>query len=490
MNQLMPQTGVGIEFREGSLHAFCGRNWRNRFRVVDRLEIAQYRQKEPRECGRLYREFLKRNGLKAPWTVAALPRSMVLLRALQFPQAMEKEMGRAVELQVDSLHPFAEGGVYWDFVQGQEEPSSLWSRKRGAASGEAPKPVDALVAIAERESVDQLAEWFREAGIPVSQFSVTTTLLLGLFRSRSSAVTPQGAAFFLLHTREDGCELIGSAPGKPVLSQEVLFDSEALATEQERRAAVATQLERARSELRLGPEERPVVLAVGSGLQLEASPEIGAASFQVTPVEEAMRGALRGAGALPLRENVVGLAAAMAAVERKGLFGLNLLPAERRSYEPPAVLVPTYALAGLVILLAVALGLRAPVQDWQYSRYLERERQALQPQIQELERIQDQNRRVFERLTALAVPARSASLPMELLDELTRLLPEDAWLQQLQFDGNAVTLAGTAASASAVLQALTESNRLESPQFLSAINRTQDGKEGFRIGARLRAASP
>jgi Tfp pilus assembly protein PilN len=490
----VPQTGVGIEFREGNLHAFCGRSLWSRFRVVDRLEIAQYREMEPRECGRLYRQFLKRNGLKAPWTVVALPRSMVLLRALQFPKAMENEMGRAVELQLDSLHPFEEGGVYWDFAKARDEQQPRWSWKQDAASGEAQKPVDVLVAIAERESVDQLAEWFQEAGIPVSQFGVTTALLLGMFRSRGTQAATTDAPFFVLHTREDGCELIGTAPGKPVLSKEILFGSAGLATEEDRRAAVVNQLELARSELRLAPEERPVVLAGGSGLQLETSPGFDGASFRVVPVEEAMRGVMGmarvGVETLPLRENVVGVAATLGAVERRGLFGLNLLPAMRRSYEPPAVLVPTYALASLVVLMAVALGLRGPVQDWLYSRHLERERQALLPQIQQLERIQDQNRRVFERLTTLASLGRSANLPMELLDELTRLLPEDAWLQQLQFDGSAVNLGGTAASASAVLQALTESNRLESPQFLSAITRTQDGKEGFRIGARLRAANP
>jgi len=490
MNKVVPQTGVGIEFREGRLHAFCGRSLWNRFRVVDRLEIAQYGEMEPRECGRLYRQFLKRNGLKAPWTVVALPRSMVLLRALQFPKAMESEMGRAVELQLDSLHPFEEGGVYWDFAGTREDQQPRWSWKQDAASGEAQKPVDVLVAIAERESVDKLAEWFQEAGIPVSQFSVTTTLLLGMLRSRGTQTAMPDAPFFVLHTREDGCELIGTAPGKPVLSKEILFESAGLATEDDRRAEVVSQLELARSELRLAPEERPVVLAGGSGLQLETSPALDGASFRVVPVEEAMRAGMGGVETLPLRENLVGVAAALAAVERRGLFGLNLLPAARRSYEPPAVLVPTYALASLVVLMAVALGLRGPAQDWVYSRHLERERQALLPQIQQLERIQDQNRRVFERLATLANLGRSASLPMELLDELTGLLPEDAWLQQLQFDGNAVNLAGTAASASAVLQALTEANRLESPQFLSAITRTQDGKEGFRIGARLRAANP
>jgi general secretion pathway protein L len=187
---------------------------------------------------------------------------------------------------------------------------------------------------------------------------------------------------------------------------------------------------------------------------------------------------------------VAGVAAAVAAaVDRSGPFTLNLLPAERRSYESPLVYVPTYALAGLVVVLAVALGLRAPVQEWLYGRSLERDRQALLPQIQQLEQRQEQDRRVYEQLATLARLRLSSAVPLELLDELTRRVPSDAWLQGVQYDGNSVSLTGSAASATAVLQALADSDRLESPQFLSAVTRSNDGKESFRIGARLRASS-
>jgi Tfp pilus assembly protein PilN len=83
-----------------------------------------------------------------------------------------------------------------------------------------------------------------------------------------------------------------------------------------------------------------------------------------------------------------------------------------------------------------------------------------------------------------------ASVPLAVLEELTRLMPPEAWLQQLQYDGASMTLTGNAPSASAVLQALSESRYLESPQFLSALSRTQEGNEGFRIGVRIRNPLP
>jgi hypothetical protein len=111
------QTGIGIDSEGETFRAiFVRRQW-NRLRVVDRLEIPAYRKLEASECGRLYRAFLRKHGLKAPQTVVALPRSAALLRSLTLPQTVEKELARAVEYQVESLHPFEEGGVYWDFAE-------------------------------------------------------------------------------------------------------------------------------------------------------------------------------------------------------------------------------------------------------------------------------------------------------------------------------------------------------------------------------------
>ena len=184
------------------------------------------------------------------------------------------------------------------------------------------------------------------------------------------------------------------------------------------------------------------------------------------------------------------MAAAYAAVHREGLMSLNLLPEASRSYESPLAAVPTYALAGLVVLLAMGMGLRGSVQDWTYGRYLEQERQALLPEIQELEKLQAENQETMAHLATLSSLRRSGAFPLDLLEELTRTLPADAWLQQMQYDGSTVTLSGTAPSASAVLQAVSGSNYMEAAQFTAALNRTPEGKEIFRIGARLRAPNP
>ena len=477
MSHWLPQTGVGIELSNGNLYACCVRRVWGRTRVLDTLELPAYCDVGAAECGRRYREFLQRNGLQAPWTVVALPRSQVLVRPLRFPSAMEKELARAVELQLDALHPFEPDAVVWDFAPAIQPDRRLLSFLQKPASQSS--SLDVIVGIAEKRVVDELTEWFQEAGIPVSQFTLSTSLLLTAFRAGGPSERT-GTPLFVLHMREDGCELVAHAAGRPVMSREI---TDGVASDENAEATVIRELSLARSELRLQPDEAATLVLRGVDRNLESALRDAGLAFHIMPASSA----------LPTtgseEEHCVALAAATAAAERGPSLPLNLLTVEKRSYQSPLAHAPTYALGCIVVLLAVALGLRSSVQDFMYSRHLAREQAALRPQIEELEKLQGTSRASYERLATLAGFRQSAGLPLELLDELTRALPPDAWLQHLQYDGATVTLSGTAQSASAVLQALSASSHLEAPQFSASLTRTPEGKEVFRIGARLRAAN-
>jgi general secretion pathway protein L len=86
--------------------------------------------------------------------------------------------------------------------------------------------------------------------------------------------------------------------------------------------------------------------------------------------------------------------------------------------------------------------------------------------------------------------ARKAEHPasVELLEELSRRLPDDTWLFRLEMrDGN-VFLQGTSARASSLIGELEQSRFLEGVQFASPV--TQDGASGrerFHVSARVAA---
>lgn len=451
------QSGIGIDISGADLRAICVKRRFSRVKIHDRLVIPDYRSRSPQECGALYADFVTRNGLQLPWTVVALPRSAVLLRSLSLPSAAEKELRSAVEFQIDSLHPFEEGDVYWD----------VSAVKSSSARIEAP------VVIAQKQYVDSAADWFRDAGIAVSQFTATATALAG-------ALTPR-ISFTLLcvNLLADSAEVIGHANGAAVLSRDVGTRDP---------VAVARELERMRSELRLPPESRPTVVVCGHDARAFLQSIPADAPFGAATAREVFA-AIDGAES-EIAEGAVALAAALMAVDHTGPFAINLLPVARRSYRSPWMYLPAYALSSLVVVLAVALALRGTIQDWQYLRYLDGQLATLQPQIRAAEAAQDQSRGSYDRLALLTGFRSSATVPLEILNELTAALPRDVWVEQMLFDGTTLTLAGYADSASHLLQVLAANSYFDSPQFLSPVRRMQEGKEAFRIGVRLRRSQP
>lgn len=480
------QTGIGIDCEGESFRAVCVRRQWNRLRVVDGLEIPEYRRLDAAECGRLYRAFLRKHGLRAPQTVVALPRSAALLRALMLPQTVERELGRAVEYQLDSLHPFEEGSVYWDYALWKWPEPGLWGKLAAKPAESGGGRLETILGIAERKAVDSLAAWFAEAGIPVSQFGVSAALWIAAVWPRLKAGFPDAPGLLLLNAGQERGEIVGFVPG-----HELVWDE--LAAETHEQAGdiweeVKRKLELTCSALRVLPGELPPLVICGSQAAAASAWAAEHLPFHVVPAEQRLPAAAMGADGMDRTEGWMALVAAIAAASAKPLLPLNLLPAEKRTYESPLVHAPTYALVSLGILLTVALGARAGFQDWLYSLHLEREMNALRPQLQQLEVVQASTETARERLRLLAGARQSATLPLEILSELTRILPPDVWLQQLAYDGDTLMLNGTAPAASGLLQMLADSPYFESPQFRSSIGRTPEGRELFTVDVRLRAA--
>jgi len=81
--------------------------------------------------------------------------------------------------------------------------------------------------------------------------------------------------------------------------------------------------------------------------------------------------------------------------------------------------------------------------------------------------------------------------PLELLRELTQILADDTWLQQLQLRGDELLIQGQAPAAAQVVQILESSPLLREVSFRSPVVRdVQSGHESFFLSARLGETRP
>ncbi|HEV2673304.1 MAG TPA: PilN domain-containing protein [Aliidongia sp.] len=86
---------------------------------------------------------------------------------------------------------------------------------------------------------------------------------------------------------------------------------------------------------------------------------------------------------------------------------------------------------------------------------------------------------------------RATASPTRILDALTRLLPDDTWLNTLDVKGDEIVIAGASASASSVIALLDRSASFRKPTFRSPVTQAlRSSQEQFNIAVQLAGAMP
>lgn len=201
----------------------------------------------------------------------------------------------------------------------------------------------------------------------------------------------------------------------------------------------------------------------------------------VTPrqaVEKALDG-LRSIG-VPIR----GLLPVEAA--RTGLHDINLLPADRcdRRSRIPGLL----NLALFLVLLGLgATAVQIPIERQQAIL------DQLQPQLREARAAAEETRQLRQALEQAGEAARfmprrlqARTDLLQVLEELTRLLPDDTWLRQVELDGPDLRLFGESGDAAALVPLLESSPMLAEVGFRSPVTKDpRSGSERFQLAMRL-----
>jgi general secretion pathway protein L len=164
----------------------------------------------------------------------------------------------------------------------------------------------------------------------------------------------------------------------------------------------------------------------------------------------------------------------------------NLLPrTERRAganiWRHPKLL----AAAAIALLVALNLAFALQRQEERVTR-LSAELTKIRKASQATDKLRSQLA-MSEAETRLLLQAQAQAGPLEVLQELTRLLPDDVWLFGLEMRNGSVRIAGLAPSASDLIGRLDKSEIFANPRFSAAVTRAdKPGNERFEISLDLR----
>lgn len=311
----------------------------------------------------------------------------------------------------------------------EDDVISSWARLPGTSS--------VLVAVARRDVIDRYAVPFDEAGIKVGGFTSSPAAIYSALRV-FGARPPQD----LLAFDESGgtLEFYGESAARPVFSASFNGD---LA----RAAALAA------AELRADP-------------QIEAKP----------------------LSALLGTEPPLSYAAALASACPRFTIPLNLLPADRRQTASPLRWVPSAALGAIAILLAGALAGLPGFESRKYLESLNGQIAAVSPLADRAQQIDKEVDATRRRIQLLDDVRRRPKADMDVLAELTRLLPPPVWLNSAEVSSRQVVVGGEADQAAPLLRMLDASPMFESSEF-QMLTRIPTG-EMFRIRAMREGTVP
>ena len=290
-----------------------------------------------------------------------------------------------------------------------------------------------LVAIARRASIERYAAWFEEAGIKVGSFTSSSAAIHSALRL-FAAVPP--ADVLACERTGANIEFYGESAAHPLFSAgfEAATDSE------EARAAAL-----ARAELRLDP-----------GAELRSMEQLLSAS-----------------PALPY-------AAALASACPRLSLPINLLPGEHRQSSSRMQWIPSAALGAIVLLLAGAMAASPGFEDQRYLNSLDSEIVKMEPRASRAGTLDRQTEAARQRTVMLDDFRRRAKLDLDVLSEMTRILPPPTWLNQLEISRTQVIVAGETDQAPPLLRVIDASPLFQSSEFLTSPTRSPAG-ELFRI---------
>jgi general secretion pathway protein L len=173
-------------------------------------------------------------------------------------------------------------------------------------------------------------------------------------------------------------------------------------------------------------------------------------------------------------------------VEVRGLDGVDLLPPERRPRPNRWRRRLNTTLAGVLVMLLVAT-LAWPM--WRLDRAvdaLRAEVAAVQSQAMEAAALREALDAGVRQTRFLVEQKQTQPLVIELLDELSQVLPDGTWLYQFELRGRQVVIQGESTASAALIALLEASPAFEKVAFRSPVTQNpSSGRERFQIAAEV-----
>jgi Tfp pilus assembly protein PilN len=456
---------LGVEMRQEDLLISCVQSNLSGGVFTHFLRVADYRAREKSDVRREIDAFFKSQRIPRDNVVFGVPRSDVIVRCLDLPAEVGDNLKQVMVYQVQSLEPTEEEKFYYDYQLLRSGPNG--------------KRIPILLVMVRKTILDAHLLLLRELGIRPSMVTTTAAALANLFLQDRRDI--EHKTFVLADVHAGGMEILALRDGNLVYSRESL-KTEGVGW----RDLVLREVEEAAGKIRMGPDDAIESIVFAGPASEDIHQEISATMEGCQLLTQRLRFEMPQDVRRRLPEATASLALAYSGLGGRPAVRLNLLPADLRERQTRWAYVPAIALGLSVLTLLVGFGLRPVIQKRILIRQLDQEILSLQPRVDKVLAIRTQAQQLEKRINFLEGLMRERDMNLDVLRELTKILPPDTFLTMYQNDKGTIQLSGSALSAPDLLPKLDRSPFLKEMGQRGTIFRdAQTGKDRFTFEGKL-----
>jgi len=449
------QSSLGIDFKANYLILTLMRRSFRKVRLVDYrvFPLGWDGQRENQEAKWIsfIRTFIFKNRGGQERVSVSIPRETTLVRFLRLPLAAKENLAKVLEYEAPKLTPFDKDEFYSDFQVLKED--SQW--------------IYLIAVFARKEDLAPYLNLLKRMGIQPISIQISAISALNLFFYHEEQKKNEVSVLLDVNDPNFEMNILEGADWKDSFHLPL--------PKEEKEEGVLRAFKR--SELNDLSLSKGMFFVYGldaientlpqfreaHGMKGVASPPMG--RIEVGP-DETLPDYIYPSLGLPL----TGL--------MQTPFRLNLLPPEMRKK------IPQYGKKAFLILLCMAIILGLTWGGGIYSRYrnelevLRAEVKKKKPEADAVEKLQKQRTKEAAEIAEFDKIIRGAISEVEILRELSQILPSSVWVWQYKFAGKEIEISGFADSASELIPLLDKSPIFEKVEFMAPVTKERERRLG------------
>ena len=465
---MISDRSLGIDFKQDHLVLTLLRKSIGRMDLVDYgvYPIPPETQKEDREAQviSVVNTFISKHQIDKERVSVAMPREKVIARFIRLPVAAKENLTKVLEYEMPKYTPFEGGEIYFDYCLLKEEKNWL----------------HLFAVFARKTEVDPYVSLLKKMGIQPNSIQIPSVAALNLFFYNKGGDENQTSV--LIDFVEPFFEM------NVVQGKDWRESFHLPLPKEEKEAKMIGTFKRSAD---VYPPENSTFFVYGLNADetvLTSLKEANQLKGVLFPPMDRIHGEWQGSKPYGIYASI--------GVPLRGLISprvdLNLLPPEMRKkvrqIGKPLLVLLTF----LALFFGLTWGAGTVVHYKKEWNAVNAEIRKRRPEVEALEKLQKQKDDCRKEMVELDQIRSGEISKVEVLEELTRLLPETTWIWNLKYNGKEIELSGFADSASDLIPLLDKSPLFEKVEFMAPVTKEMqmrgDGnkeKERFKIKARI-----